>query len=341
MSLPHEAPDPVLADHRGPARFTLANLFLDADGLRPIWSIALFLGLWALLRQIIFPIAQVLLPSTHSSDHLIPARAEYIFESASLLCIAAATWLMAKLERRHLAAYGFSPHRAMRNFATGIAWGTALLSLLVFTLHASGLLVFDRRLLFRASILPFAIVWAIGFLLVALAEEALLRGYLQFTLTRALTAIFRRLTPTHADLAAFWTAALLLSIAFGTIHRNNPGESPIGLVAATLVGLIFCLSLWRTGSLWWAIGFHAAWDWAQSFLYGVPDSGLLVRGRLFATHTTGRAILSGGLTGPEGSALILPVLLVACAVVMLTLPRTHAGYTQPAPTPSNPALDLP
>jgi len=40
----------------------------------------------------------------------------------------------------------------------------------------------------------------------------------------------------------------------------------IGLVAGGLVGLLFSYSLWRSGSLWWAIGAHASWDWAQSFL---------------------------------------------------------------------------
>jgi uncharacterized protein len=51
----------------------------------------------------------------------------------------------------------------------------------------------------------------------------------------------------------FWTAALLLSILFGVGHKQNPGESPIGLLAAGLAGLVFSLSLWRTGSLWWAM----------------------------------------------------------------------------------------
>jgi membrane protease YdiL (CAAX protease family) len=165
----------------------------------------------------------------------------------------------------------------------------------------------DARLLFGLAALRYAAVWLVGFLLVALFEEYLTRGYLQFTLTRGLVGIYRWLRAPHAEAFAFWTAALLLSFAFGLSHTANPGESPIGLLSAGLIGLVFCLSLWRTGSLWWAIGFHAAWDWAQSFLFGVADSGGVVQGRLFATHPIGRAILSGGLTGPEGSLYILPI----------------------------------
>ena len=180
-----------------------------------------------------------------------------------------------------------------------------------------------------------------GFLLVALAEETFLRGYLQFTLSRGLGQIYQRLLePSRANILGFWTAAAALSFVFGLGHVANSGESPLGLLSAGLIGLVFCLSLWRTGSLWWAIGFHAAWDWAQSFLYGVPDSGLMVKGHLFATYPSGPAFLSGGLTGPEASLFLLPVLAAAVAVVVFTLPSVRdAVAARHAPTLT--ALDLP
>jgi len=82
--------------------------------------------------------------------------------------------------------------------------------------------------------------------------------------------------------------------------------------------------LWRTGSLWWAIGFHASWDWAQSFLYGVADSGLMVEYHLLGTHALGTPLMSGGTTGPEGSIFVLPLLAVISFIIMFTLPLT--GY---------------
>jgi hypothetical protein len=162
--------------------------------------------------------------------------------------------------------------------------------------------------------------------LVGLLEEYLTRGYLQYTLTRGLAGIYQAAFKTrHSEALGFWTAAVIFSILFGLSHSSNPGESPIGELAAGLAGLVFCFSLWRTGSLWWAIGFHTSWDWAQSFLYGVADSGLMVQHHLLATHPVGKPILSGGATGPEGSIFIIAILALISVIILFTLPRAHDG----------------
>ena len=77
-----------------------------------------------------------------------------------------------------------------------------------------------------------------------------------------------------------------------------------------------------------AIGFHAAWDWSQSFLYGVADSGLMVQHHLLATHPVGKPILSGGSTGPEGSVFVIVVMLIAVIIIVTTLPRREGSYLQ-------------
>jgi membrane protease YdiL (CAAX protease family) len=186
-------------------------------------------------------------------------------------------------------------------------------------------------LLNGGAALRYGLIWAVGFLFVALLEETMLRGYLQYTLARGLAgvygAIFKECRHRHA--VGFWAAALVLSFVFGLGHGHNPGESPIGLLAAGLAGLVFCFALYRTGSLWWAIGIHTSWDWAQSFLYGVADSGLMAEGHLFATHAVGKPILSGGLTGPEGSISAILTLAVIAVIIWLTLrPAAETGAIQ-------------
>jgi uncharacterized protein len=236
------------------------------------------------------------------------------------------TWIMSKIERRPNSVYGFGGSRKVAYFRAGLAWGVSCLSLLVLTLWKTGLLVIDGRLLFGGDVLRYGAVWLLCFLLVGLFEEYNTRGYLQYTLTRGFAGIYQWLFKTrHSTALGFWTAAVFFSILFGLGHSKNPGESPIGVVSAGLAGMVYCFSLWRTGSLWWAIGFHTSWDWSQSFLYGVADSGTMVQHHLFATHPVGKPILSGGATGPEGSIFIVAIVGLISLIILFTLPRAHHG----------------
>jgi hypothetical protein len=135
--------------------------------------------------------------------------------------------------------------------------------------------------------------WAAFFLLVGLFEEFLLRGYSQFTLARAM---------------GFWPSAAVLSCLFGLIHLQNGGEQWPGLLAAAAIGFFFCLTLRRTGNLWFAVGFHAAWDWGETFFYSVPDSGTVFPGHLLKSAFHGPGWLTGGVVGPEGSLLCFLVI---------------------------------
>jgi membrane protease YdiL (CAAX protease family) len=118
--------------------------------------------------------------------------------------------------------------------------------------------------------------------------------------------------------ASFWEAAWLTSTLFGYIHTFNKGETWIGIFSAAAIGFAFCVSVRLTGSAWWAIGFHAAWDWTQTFFYGTADSGNVAHGHFLTTNPSGAVLWSGGSAGPEGSLLVIPtVLLVIVALVAI------------------------
>jgi uncharacterized protein len=232
---------------------------------------------------------------------------------------------MAAIERRRFTAYGLGGQRAIGRFFTGAIWGVAALSLLVGSLRVFHLVSFDAQLDHGWAILGYGGALLFLFLLVGMLEEYIFRGYLQFTLTRGLVGLGNLISRKHGRSIAFWMATLVTSGLFFLAHTTNGGEDKVGLLLVFLAGVAFVVALWRTGSLWWAIGFHMAWDWSQSFLYGVPDSGLLVQGRLFATHSLGNPVLSGGTVGPEGSVFCIPILLLVIAVLFL--------FTRSSPQP--------
>jgi len=311
-------------------------IFFGPDGLRAGWGLLL----WIILFAACFATAAVAVHLLQGLGHHPKPTPEQIRQRAiepqpvglfytgeiiTAFAVLFSTWVMAKIERRPIGVYGFGGTRRAAHFAAGFVWGVVFLGLLVGVLWKAHLLALDGRLLFGWELWKYAAIWLVGFLLVAVFEEGLLRGYLQYTAARGLGNLIGLMSKTPRRPAmGFWAAAIIFSFLFGFIHKGNPGESPIGLWSAGVIGLIFCWTLWRTGSLWWALGFHASWDWAQSFVFGVADSGMMVKGHLLGTHPVGNVLWSGGATGPEGSLLVLPVLALIAGVVAWTIPDSRS-----------------
>jgi len=220
-----------------------------------------------------------------------------MFAEAGLVPVAVAPALvLASLEGRPFGSYGLPRRGAFgKLFWAGVLWGIAAITMLMLGLHSAGAFNFGTFSLHGLRILKFAVFWGVFFLLVGFYEEFLARGYTQFTLTQRI---------------GFWPSAVLLSMAFGAFHLDNPGENWTGVLGAALIGFFFCLTLRRTGNLWFAVGFHASWDWAESYLYSVPDSGGISPGHLLKSSFHGARWLTGGSAGPEGSVLLFVLIVL-------------------------------
>lgn len=329
------SPDPVLPIPNTAAQPRVSKfriVFIGTEGLRAGWSVLFFV----LISALVIAIGTFLVQKTHvvtqptATAPDISLSFGFVDEAISAFAALIATWILSKIEHRGR-SYGYGgPHR-VKLFAVGLGSGLFLISFLVFVLWKSGVLVIERRLIFGPEVWRYGVLWFLAFCLVGLSEESLSRGFLLYTLTRGLASLYRVLFKTrHSAALGFWTAAVIMSLVFYLGHTSNPGESPIGLLAVFVGGMFFCYGVWHTGSIWWGIGMHAAWDWGQSFLYGVADSGLMVQHHFLATHPRGNPVLSGGTTGPEGSILIVGILLVGSLIVFLTLPRSRY-YDPPLP----------
>jgi hypothetical protein len=132
--------------------------------------------------------------------------------------------------------------------------------------------------------------------------------------------------------SGFWQAAWVTSTVFGFIHTSNNGENWIGIFAAATIGFVFCVSIWVTGSAWWAIGCHASWDWAETYFYGTADSGLPAQGHYLTTSPAGNVLWSGGTDGPEGSLLVLGVILLLLVALLLIYGRRRVVATVAVPS---------
>jgi hypothetical protein len=222
------------------------------------------------------------------------------------LAILGAIWILSRTQGFDWLDYGWrGAHRGLL-LTCGAASGLVLMSLLMAALvlaHGAAVDVGVRDL---GTAIASGSAWAAAFAVLALAEEGTFRGF-----------PFLRAAERFGPRAAF----VLTSLFFGGAHLGNQGENAIGLAQVVAFGLVCCLAVWRTGSLWWVLGFHAAWDWCESFLFGTADSGRLAAGHLLTTRAIGPAWLSGGSVGPEGSVLVFPVLGLAALLVVFALPR--------------------
>jgi len=137
-------------------------------------------------------------------------------------------------------------------------------------------------------------LWIAASLLIGFSEELQFRGYLLATL---------------ADGIGFWPASVLLSIGFGALHYFlKPHERWEDFASTALLGLFVCLTLRRTGALAFAIGFHAAFDFANLFVWSGQNAGEYAVGHLLETRWQGPQWLAGGLLGPEASWMVFVVI---------------------------------
>jgi membrane protease YdiL (CAAX protease family) len=283
------------------------TVFLGSRGLRAGWGFAFYVAMFYPLQFV----ASRWASSVHAGGYL---RSMTLLEFGMLVAAVFPSLVLARVEGRKWGAYGLPGRLALgKLFWVGAVWGFAGISVLLGAMYGLRVFDFGHLALHGPRLLKFAGFWAAFFLLVAFFEEFLLRGYSQFALSRAI---------------GFWPAAVVLSCIFGLIHLGNAGEQWPGLLAAAAIGFFFCLTLRRTGSLWFAVGFHAAWDWGETFFYSVPDSGTIFPGHLLTSAFHGPAWLTGGKVGPEGSVLCFVVMAAVWFDFARAYPKTKSALKQ-------------
>jgi membrane protease YdiL (CAAX protease family) len=285
------------------------------SGVKAIfWNEREFRAGWRLLIYLLFVVLFTLagtflatalhFPQIGGAD--ITATPILVHECLGLIAVFAATAIMGLLEARPFGGYGLPRAAAFdARFWQGAAWGISMITGIIFLIRAFGGFSFGGFALQGRELWGYAALWVLVFLCVGFFEEFLFRGYAQFTLATGI---------------GFWPAATALSAAFGAVHLFNRGEGRVGALSVFAIGMFFCLTLRRTGNLWFAVGLHAAFDWGETFLFSVPDSGLVAPGHLLNSSFHGSAWLTGGTVGPEGSVMAFAVVGLATALFVIIYP---------------------
>ncbi len=341
----------------------LSWAFVGQKGIRVGWLAITFFCLFRGFDFVLGTIAVTIDPALARTG-FSPFIA-LISELIPFIAMLGAGAIMIAIERRHPLEYNLGGPRPVLRFLGGMVVGFAMLSVLVACLAWGGWLHFGPVALSGSRIFMYAAVWGVVFLMVGGLEEGIFRCYVQYTLTRGINfwwalatvgglclyellfnhnqstwgvdaiaalglvpCLLLHLNKTAG--ASFWQAAWAGSTGFGFVHTFNNGETWLGIFCAAFIGFVFCVSIRVTGSAWWAIGCHSAWDWAETYFYGTADSGMVAKGHYLTTFATGNPLWSGGADGPEGSLLVLPV-IVLMLVLLLLIYRRRKVQLYPVP----------
>lgn len=282
------------------------NVFLNKTGLRAGWRLLIFAAIFLVLWTVsIFLIGLFLRPTRG----VFSPSAQFLGEFAGFLAAFLAAWIMSHVEARPMGVYGLAARGAFgKHFWYGCLFGFCEIIALIGLIAAFGGYTFGSLAEHGGAIAKWALFWGVFFVVVGLFEEFFFRGYALYT---------------AADGIGFWPAAVLLSVSFGAVHFQNSGEGWVGVAGVVFAGLFWSFTLKRTGSLWFALGMHATFDFGETFLFSVPDSGMIFPGHLSNATLHGPNWLTGGTPGPEGSVFDFLLLAVFFFVFDRLYPSRH------------------
>jgi membrane protease YdiL (CAAX protease family) len=270
------------------ARSSIASIFVGPNGLRAGWRFLLFaLAVEVGVFVIEEPLAQVLAHQCGINPRELSAPALLIDEFVFCLSVFLITGIFALAEGRRIDSYGLPIEEAFgRFFWKGIFAALLVVLFVAGAMILSGAMVLHGLALHGSDLPRLTLLWFVGNILLGVAEEYTFRGYALQTLWRG---------------AGFWPAALITTAIFAGDHLAKPGENAMDIGVIFFLGLVLCLSIRKTGSLWWAVGWHAGFDFGQLFLIGTRNGGQIPVDRLFNVTFPGPAWLNGGELGTEAS----------------------------------------
>jgi membrane protease YdiL (CAAX protease family) len=283
----------------------LLSVFVGRDlELRSGWRVAAYTALFV----VIFAIAGVFfgglavwlnpdwLTATRVSIGLIALNALVL----AIPSIVALPVMVQFIDRSSLAAFGVALHEGwLRDIAMGV--GVAVFMLAV---TLTGSLAFGTvQMQWTGSLatIPTIVLTLIVLVVSAANEELLFRGY-------PMQVLMKGIGP--------WGAIMLISCAFGLVHRNNEGATTLSVLNTMLAGVMLSLAYLKTRSLWLPYGLHLGWNVGLSVILGFPVSGVETAS-LWTTTVSGPESILGGGYGPEDGAWGTVVFSLGACVLLL------------------------
>ncbi len=277
----------------------MRSLLLGSDGkLRPLWRAVLFfvLAYW-LLPFALDPVATLVADRFGIREDL-SAGSIALNEIENLIVALIATAIFARYERRRIDSYGLPVKHALglRTW-DGVAMGIVMAGGVALGMYLLGGMQVHGLATHGAALLVAALAWLGANICVGLAEELWFRAYWLQTLWKSI---------------GFWPASIVIALFFAADHYFfKAGENLWDVITLVSLSLLMCYSVLRSGTLWFAVGFHVAFDYMQLFVIGSPNGNRVPQGRFLDVSFNGPDWPTGGVLGTEASFLMYPLIALA------------------------------
>jgi len=237
---------------------------------------------------------------------------QHVIESFfSLLGTLLVIWIFMKnFDKEHFIQVGLESKNRINDFVIGIGLGGFIMSsgyllLISFKQIQFQIVVFDFNEIFMSVLL---------FVMVALTEEILCRGYI----LKNLMLSFNK-----------YIALIVSSALFSLMHTFNPNFDLFGLISIFLAGILLGISYIHTKNLWFPIALHLSWNFFQTF-FGFKVSGKDIYS-LIEISIPENNLLNGGDFGFEGSVFsIIASCIAIIGIEVYYIRKTNKSDEQPA-----------
>jgi uncharacterized protein len=254
-----------------------------------VWSkILVFFPLWIFFSMIFYGIVFLIYPESYSGskeefDTLMSNNFGFLIMSqiAVFLGTFSAILFVSKFIDNHWPDY-FKSMLNPNGFLLGIILGIIGIFIIIFILSLT------TKIQVKFHGFDIGILWyLLIFLLVAISEEVMARGFL-------FTNLYK-----HSNK---YLAIIISSLIFSLMHFYNSSFNIIGMINIVLVGILFCELYLKDMNLSIPIGFHFSWNFLQGPVFGFSVSGLVTQGILKIDISDGTKFSFEGF-GLEGSII--------------------------------------
>ena len=202
------------------------------------------------------------------------------------------------IEKRE--AYELSARGSLPEFLSGVLIAVVVVGATVFFLYTSGFYTVGH---FNANLI---LVTSFAMYMTGSLMQELITRLIIFRLTE--------------EWLGTWVAIAISAAIFGLAHAANPNQTALSTFTLVITSFFFIGPFMLTRRVWMVLGAHFGWNFTQTGIFGMPNSGIPIPGWITPV-IDGPVWLTGGDVGIENSALTVGLVMIISALLLIAVIR--------------------